>query len=153
MPCCVNTPRVLAKSGCLCMQGFDKSFSKASAVLIGFKITWSFALDARLSSVPLGWLAGSDLQNGCVYFPDKSGIVPNIKRKLVKCLLICYYCNWEGFYVPLEIFVPFLSLYFGDSLVKNSSVLLIVLMLCAVTLLEISFCSPSLNHVDPEGLG
>lgn len=49
-------------------------------------------------------------------FPDKSGIVPDSKRKLVKCSLICFvllvcYCNGQGFYVPLEIFVPFLSLF------------------------------------------
>lgn len=48
-------------------------------MLTGFKIASSFALKARLSSLWL--LAGCwiQLQNGCMYFPDKTGIFPDIK--------------------------------------------------------------------------
>lgn len=54
-------------------------FSEASSVLTGSKITSGFALKAGLSSLWL--LAGCwiQLQNGCMYFPDKSGIFPDIK--------------------------------------------------------------------------
>lgn len=48
-------------------------------MLTGSEITSDFALKAGLSSL---WvLAGCwiQLQNGCMYFPDKSGISPDIK--------------------------------------------------------------------------
>lgn len=48
-------------------------------MLTGSEITSDFALKAGLSSLWL--LAGCwiQLQNGCMYFPDKSGISPDIK--------------------------------------------------------------------------
>lgn len=54
-------------------------FSEASSVITGSKITSGFALKVGLSSLWL--LAGCwvQLQNGCLYFPDKSGIFPDIK--------------------------------------------------------------------------
>lgn len=62
-------------------------------------------------------------------FLNKSGIVPNINRKLVKCLLIWCCCSSEDFPIPLEIFVLFISLFcWGDGLAKSCS---------AVSLLQI----------------
>lgn len=78
-PCPVNTLRVLAKSVRALRALINLLFSEASSVLKGSRIALSFAPKARLSSLWL--LAGCwiQLQNGCMYFPDKTGIFPDIK--------------------------------------------------------------------------
>lgn len=80
----------------------NRLFSEASSVITGSKITSGFALKAGLSSLWL--LAGCwvQLQNGCMYFPDKSGIFPDIKTS--KEFTDYFFTRmWEDFYVLLEI--------------------------------------------------
>lgn len=74
-------------------------FSEASSVLTGSKITSGFALKTGLSSLWL--LAGCwiQLQNGCMYFPDKSGIFPDIKTtQEFADFYFFFLCMWKGFY-------------------------------------------------------